>query len=455
MTNPLARILSIIFGVTALLILFVEVRLNQQGRWIPKDLPLKVGGWDAADMPLSGYALQQLGNPPAIGRRYTNLFNERIDAHVIATATFDAYLEPTIVWAGYGYQLTGERVAAPFGKAGQVRQMLLQSVRDGSRILMYYWIQGEDGTTAARGSLRDYRDVLPRLGLGMNALFGNSQKCIVRVYTQLHPMDPKGLQARRSMDEISAALYKSLKAQGSAGEREVVGKIDESGKKVAGADASYLTTPLVSDDPDSKRKNLIPLTPGNVWEMTARCAGETERERVVVGGLVNVEGVTGTQIDVFRKGKRWRREILRKVGDEIQIVALQDETSPLMVMNPPLPLLREPTKEGNTTEWVGDYKLIPGPRPDGVDSGLKKTEIWPSRAYSRISGLEPVTTPAGKFKAFRVDTVVVANRVVGGRAQEVRFPMVRWLAPGVGYVRRGFADKGRPAFAELTRFDVK
>lgn len=453
MTNPLARLLSIFFAVTALLLIVIDIRFHQQGKWVPKEMPLEVGGWYASDMPLSQYALDQLGNPPAMGRRYTNLFNEWVDAHVISPINFNAYTEPTITWAGYGYQLTAERIVAPFGKAGQIRQILLQSVRDGSRILLYYWIQGEDGTVSATGSLRG--DALQRMVLGAGAVFTTEQKCIVRVYTHLHPMDAKGLQARRNLDEVSRAIYASLKKQGTAGEREISGKIDNTSRKVAGADAAYLTTPLVAEEPDVRRNNVLPLTVGNSWEMLAVCAGEKSRERVVVTGPVNIGNVAGTQLDIYREGKKWRREIYRKVGNETQLVAMQDESSPLMVMDPPLPLFKEPMKEGDTTRWIGDYKLLPGLRPDGKDSGIKQAQIWPSRGFSRVSGLETVVTSAGRFKAFRIDSIVVANRFVNGKSQEIRFPMVRWVAPGVGLVRRGFADKGRPAFAELTKFDVK
>jgi hypothetical protein len=50
-----------------------------------------------------------------------------------------------------------------------------------------------------------------------------------------------------------------------------------------------------------------------------------------------------------------------------------------------------------------------------------------------------------------VDTIVQVTR---GK-QEVKFPTVRWLTARVGYVRRGYADKGRPAFSEVKKFNVQ
>ena len=94
-------------------------------------------------------------------------------------------------------------------------------------------------------------------------------------------------------------------------------------------------------------------------------------------------------------------------------------------------------EEGQTLIWLGNFKL--------------GKETFASRAFSRVSSQEVIKTPAGEFKSFRIDTIVLLNR----RGQEIRFPMVRWVAPNVGYVSRGFADKGRPAFSELLRFEVK
>jgi hypothetical protein len=204
-----------------------------------------------------------------------------------------------------------------------------------------------------------------------------------------------------------------------------------------GQDSAYLNAPLSSNDPKEERTNLLPLKPGSWWDMHAVCAGESNEDRYVVVGPVTEGDVSGIQVDQMRKGKRWRREIFQQKGDTLYICAMQDETSQLMRYNPPIPLCKEPVSEGDVLQWYGDFRM--------------GKETLPARALSRISGKETVTTPTGKFKTFRVDTIVQVTR---GK-QEVKFPTVRWLTARVGYVRRGYADKGRPAFSEVKKFNVQ
>jgi hypothetical protein len=220
--NPIHRrsfkLLTTIFAVTAVLIMAVAFRLGQRGQWLP-EMPGDLAAWSAAEMPLARSALQILGFPPSRGRRYNNLFNERVEAHLISTATFDAYTEPKMVMAGYGYALTAEKRIPLFDKDGSVRALILRNDSDGTRILMYYWIQYTDGSTVTRGSLRSYADVFPRFRLGMNAVFDPKQSVIVRVYTQVHPADTGGLQARRNMDEIAKAIHAELIKQAKEGKK--------------------------------------------------------------------------------------------------------------------------------------------------------------------------------------------------------------------------------------------
>jgi hypothetical protein len=207
------RSLTILFGLTALIVALVTIRLGQRGQWLP-EMPGDIGAWSAADMPLTRSSLQLLGMPPSRGRRYSNLFGEKTEAHVIATATFEAYTEPKIVMAGYGYALTAEKRLPLFDKYGGVRALVLRNDNEGSRILMYYWIQYTDGTTQTRGSLRSYSDLFPRFRLGVNAVMDPKQSVIVRAYTQVHPADRDGLQARRNMNEIARAIHQELLKQG-------------------------------------------------------------------------------------------------------------------------------------------------------------------------------------------------------------------------------------------------
>lgn len=446
MQSILARKVGIILCVLLAVLAFFDFRLGQRGKWLPKNLPVEFGPWAASDLALSRYSLEVLGNPPAEGRRYTNLFNERVEAQVIAPSSFNAYLEPIIIWAGYGYALTAEKKMNIFGKAGPIRAMILQNVRDGSRIIMYYWIQNEDGTVSSRGSLRDYRDSFQRFTLGIGSIFQGRQNCIVRVFTPLHPADKEGRQARRNMNEVAQNLYEALRKQGSNGDKlaqaitNTEEKEDENTSQ--GADIAMLNSPLQPDIPKNQRANLLPLAMGNSWDMVSQCkrptGTENSRDKLVIVGPKTDGDVSGIQMNINRNGKYWRREMYQQKNGITYLVAMQDESSQLMRLDTPVPLWKEPVEEGKTINWIGYFKL--------------GKVTYASNAFSRVSAYEVHKTSAGEFKTYRIDTIVVLKRPNG---EEVRFPMVRWMTPHVGYVSRGFADKGFPAFSELMRFEVK
>ena len=206
--------LGFVLSLTAALVLFIGYRFSQRGKWLPEP-PTQIDGWTAIDMPLSQNAVELLGGAPTKGRRYTNTFNEKVEAHAIATASFDAYQEPSLLQPGSGFSLTAEKRIPLFGKDRYVQAMILKSNNDGQRVLMYYWLQYRDGQTNTRGTLRDYRDVFPRLTVGFHSLTDGQQSCILRAYTQIHPADTLGVQARRNLNEVARGLYESFRQKGS------------------------------------------------------------------------------------------------------------------------------------------------------------------------------------------------------------------------------------------------
>ena len=203
-------------------------------------------------------------------------------------------------------------------------------------------------------------------------------------------------------------------------------------------DSAFLNAPLNSITSQDPQSNLLPLTPGNTWQMRTVARGQRFYDVIQVSKSSPATGKApaGVELQITRDGKPWRREFYLPQSNEVVLSAMQDETSPLMVLNPPLTLVKTPLEEGQMQKWRGTLTL------KGVD--------YPATAFSRLSSYEPVTASAGLFKAYRIDTVVT----ITGDGRELRFPSVRWLAPGVGFVRRGFADQGQPAFSELLQFNV-
>ena len=202
------------------------------------------------------------------------------------------------------------------------------------------------------------------------------------------------------------------------------------------ADTAYLTASLGEQTTLTQRDNLLPLKKGNVWQMRSSSQGRRSDDAITVIGPTQVGGLPTTEVEVRRFGAKWRREFYTDNASGLYLAAMQDETSPVMPLKPPLALINYPAHEGSTVDWSGTITL----------SGVE----YPATAYSRVSAQEPVTTAAGKFKTVRIDTVIVMN----SNGREIRFPSVRWMAPSVGFVRRGFADRGLPAFSEMVEFNV-
>lgn len=212
------RILGLTIAVTAILAGYVNWRFEHRGEWLPNP-PDQIGPWAATDMPLSRNALNLLGDAPTQSRSYLNPFKEKVEAHVIATASFDAYHEPGLMQPGHGFSLTAEKEIPLFGKDKRVRAMILKSDVEGQRVLMYAWTQYESGEVVVGRDLNDYRDIYPRLTVGMQTVLDRRQTCIVRAYTQIHPSDPLGVQARRNLNEVATGLYESFRHDSSRSSR--------------------------------------------------------------------------------------------------------------------------------------------------------------------------------------------------------------------------------------------
>jgi hypothetical protein len=207
-----------------------------------------------------------------------------------------------------------------------------------------------------------------------------------------------------------------------------------------GPDIKYLEVQAKSSLVGEADNPLLPLNKGAYWDMTAyyqdpnRNVPVITKDRYVVTGPITVGGITATEIQLQRNGGKWRRELYRVNGNVLELVGSQDENAELMQYAPPIPLLMYPAKEGNYQKWLGQFSM--------------KGQMLPGQALSRITSTDYIKTPAGIFKTLRIDTMISINQ--GDRV--ISFPSVRWLAPGIGFVRRSYAEKGHPATAEVTHF---
>ena len=214
--NPLPKMAAIML-ITVLLAWFSTYRITHAGDWLPT-VPDRIGVWDGIDTPLPDDVLSKLGGPQAVGREYNQIFNEPIRVSIIAANGFDAYHEPTVCVATNGFHLTAVKTFPIDGPgSGNVRAMVFHrsdNVVGDIRIMMYYWQQNKDGTTATDAVMGNYRDILSRFKTGFGAVFLGHKTCMVRVYAPIGPDDKDGVQTQRSINEISRELYRALKKSG-------------------------------------------------------------------------------------------------------------------------------------------------------------------------------------------------------------------------------------------------
>jgi hypothetical protein len=206
------RLLGVLFGVTALLILLIGLRLAQRGRWLPS-VPTEIGAWTVSEKALDRADLDPLGFPNSRGWVYRNLFAEEVEVQLISTSSFESYLDPKVTGLQvYGLGLTAEKRYPLFGGDGSVRALMFRRP-DGQRVLWYYWVQEKNGRTNVRDSLKQSRDFIPRLRLGLGATLDGTQNCVIRAWTKVHPADIRGLQARRNLNEICLKLHDEIVSQ--------------------------------------------------------------------------------------------------------------------------------------------------------------------------------------------------------------------------------------------------
>lgn len=154
-------------------------------------------------------------------------------------------------------------------------------------------------------------------------------------------------------------------------------------------------------------------------------------EEIANGGPKQILDEAGYLRETHRGGKLYRHEVFRVNPRELALIAVGTDEE--MTLDPPMPLLQVPASAGDGYIWEGQI--------------LSERGSVPASAYSRVTGPETVTVPAGKFQAWRIDTNLTA--LVGD--EKVRFPAWRWLAPGVGVVKEQYFVGRKLVVKELKR----
>ena len=195
-----------------------------------------------------------------------------------------------------------------------------------------------------------------------------------------------------------------------------------------GEELSYIRTPGSGYAPTVATENLLPLRAGAHWSLEVRNekAALPDEEQRVVGA-----NATGGTIETLQEGKVTQTETYRVTSKGIEILATGVSVS--QTLSPPLLLIPLPPEEEKVSVWQGS-----------AGSGA---QTFVGQAWSRVTRRETVTTPAGTFAAWRVDTRT--ELTLGDRRERVQ--ITRWLTPGIGIVRQKIVTPGQIIVKDLKK----
>ncbi len=206
-----------------------------------------------------------------------------------------------------------------------------------------------------------------------------------------------------------------------------------------GPDIAYLKPSKAAKKETPKFKGaLLPLGMGATWKMRVMNAKGVRPGLVTVSASPGIGGPTAKTLVTQWGATIVRRDVYAYDAKGLSLLGVGQEKPPILTFSPPIPIVSLPVKEGEALRWTGVAHLGP------------KISI-PATAYHRISAMEPITATAGKFTAYRIDSMITLDN----NGREIRYPMVMWLAPGVGIIARRFANNGGVVTEDLSRVNLK
>lgn len=198
--------MGVVLSVGALACLALNSRLSHTSGWLITP-PIQIGTvWTAVDTPLSADVTGPLGSPEAVGYEYRSPLDEKIYFQAFAPTGFESYREPT----SFGiFSISAQRQLNLFGPDKPVRAWVLRQPSSPLRVIMYAWLQDKQGHTRIFGSRGMQQGLVERLNIGTQQLQNNSSWCLIRLYTTVPALDINGVQARRNLETVAQAIYKS------------------------------------------------------------------------------------------------------------------------------------------------------------------------------------------------------------------------------------------------------
>jgi hypothetical protein len=155
--------------------------------------------------------------------------------------------------------------------------------------------------------------------------------------------------------------------------------------------------------------SLFPLVTGTVW-VRRDDDGSQATTRVIGPKTVGSTQCVVTERKATERGReRMDRACFLATASEVVVIEITTLRGDLAVLNPPRPIMKLPPRAGLSWSWKPAESLFE----------LTITSRW--------LGEEAVKTPAGTYKAWKLQTVTAGENSA--------ITAVTWYAPGIGAVR--------------------
>jgi hypothetical protein len=206
------------------------------------------------------------------------------------------------------------------------------------------------------------------------------------------------------------------------------------------ADYASPVKPTVEDDKAvTDCSAMLPLKAGFSWTFSTVVDQQTFTDVASVRGPLNIGGMTATLVETKRNGQLVLREGYRYAKGQLMLTAFSTSPKSWVVIDPPLILLKDGAMLGDEYKWRGRLRI------DG-----KSIDAF---GLSRPSLRESVQTmSAGRFSGIRIDSGLSAPLPNGDR---IKYQTTRWVATGIGFIRREYLDQTARRQSNLISFKMK
>lgn len=211
------------------------------------------------------------------------------------------------------------------------------------------------------------------------------------------------------------------------------------GCKKGSDEQGTVKSPPEAEQPIANSASYLPLSPGFSWTFETKVDQRTFTDVAVVRGRTTVGGLDAVLVETKRNGQLVLREAYRSSKGMVMLTAFSTSPKQWVMIDPPLPLLRDGAHLGDEYLWNG--KL----RTDGKSID--------AHGLSRLSLREAVQTQsAGRFSGVRIDSGIAAPLPNG---DHIKYQTTRWLATGIGFIRREYLDSAARRQSNLVNFKLK